>query len=61
MSKIKLSLAIFHINDVLASPEYIEMDWDIKSGRDWLKEIQPVDNEIYELENKKLTRKIKTK
>lgn len=59
MSKIKLSLAIFHINDVLESPEKIEMDWDIRTGREWLREMQPVDNEIYELENKKITRKIK--
>jgi len=59
MSKIKISLAIFHINDVLASPDSIEMDWDIKSGRDWLREMQPIDNEIYELESKKITRKIK--
>ena len=58
MSKIKLALAIFQINDVLEAPENIDMGWDIKSGRDWLKEIEPVDNEIFELENKKLTKKI---
>ena len=60
MSKLKLPLAIFRIDDVLERPELIEMYWDIKSGSDWLKEIQPVDNEIYELENKNMTRKIKT-
>lgn len=56
MSKIKLSLAIFHINNVLEMPDNIDMWWDIKTGREWLKEMQPVDNEIFELENKTLTR-----
>jgi len=48
MSKIKLPLAIFHINDVLAEPEAIEMYSDIKYGKEWLKELEPIDNEIYE-------------
>ena len=37
------------------------MGWDIKSGKDWLEEIEPVDNEIFELANKNLTRNIKTR
>jgi len=48
MSKITLPLAIFHIDDVLEAPEEIEMSWDIKSGNDWLEELVPIDNEIYE-------------
>ena len=58
MSKIKLALAIFKINDVLEAPENIDMEWDIKSGKDWLTEMQPVDNELFELENKRLERKL---
>lgn len=49
MSKINLPLAIFHIDDVLEPPEFIEMDCDIKSGKEWLHELEPIDNEIYEL------------
>ena len=57
MSKITLPLAIFHINDVLEQPELIEMDCDIKKGKEWLKDLVPIDNEIYEFnENKKLTK-----
>ena len=48
MSKITLSLAIFHIDDVLEPPEDIDMDCDIKSGKEWLQELEPIDNEIYE-------------
>jgi len=61
MSKIKLALAIFKINNVLETPENIDMGWDIKSGKDWLEEIEPVDNELFELTNKNLTRNIKTR
>lgn len=48
MSRIKLPLAIFHINDVLAEPKNIVMGSDIKSGKEWLRELEPIDNEIYE-------------
>ena len=51
MSKITLTLAVFHINDVLEAPEDIEMKWNIKPGREWLHELEPVDNEIYEFAN----------
>ena len=56
MSKITLPLAIFHINDVLKAPEDIEMGWSVKSGREWLQEIEPVDNEIYEFTNPQVVR-----
>ena len=49
MSKIKLPLAIFHINDVLEHPESIKMNCDIKSGKEWLQDLEQIDNEIYEL------------
>ena len=52
MSKIKLSLAIFHINDVLESPKSIKMKSDLKSGKEWLNELEPIDNEIYEFNSK---------
>jgi len=52
MSKIKLPLAIFHIDNVLDAPEEIKMGFDIKAGKKWLDGIVPVDNELYELEQK---------
>ena len=48
MSKIDLPLAIFHIDDVLAKPENIRMVYDLKSGKEWLKEFTPIENELYE-------------
>jgi hypothetical protein len=38
LEKIKLPLALFSINDVLAPPRKIEVEWDIRSGEDWLNE-----------------------
>jgi len=52
MSKITLPLAIFHINDVLESPKLIKMKSDLKSGKEWLNELEPIDNEIYEFNSK---------
>jgi len=52
MEKIKIPLAIFHIENVLDAPEDIKMGFDIKSGKKWLDIIVPVDNEHYELEEK---------
>ena len=48
MSKIDLPLAIFHIADVLDRPEKIRMMYDLKSGKEWLKELVPIENELYE-------------
>jgi len=42
------AIAIFHINDVLEQPELIEMYCDIKKGKEWLEDLVPIDNEIYE-------------
>ena len=52
MSKIKLPLAIFHIDNVLESPDKIEMGSDMKTGKEWLEHLVPIDNEIYEFEEK---------
>jgi len=52
MSKIVLPLAIFHIEDILEPPEYIQMSWDVKPGKEWLDELEPIDNEVYEFDEK---------
>jgi len=52
MSKIKVPLAIFHIDNVLDAPGDIQMGFDVRAGKKWLDEIIPVDNEIYELDQK---------
>jgi len=57
MSKIKLPLAIFHIDDVLDSPEDIKMDCDIKPGKKWLEDLVLIDNEIYEFNDKSVIKK----
>tara|TARA_Y100000996_G_C22308645_1_gene555253 strand:+ start:89 stop:649 length:561 start_codon:yes stop_codon:yes gene_type:complete len=54
MSKITLQLAIFHVDDILDKPESIVMDCDIKSGKEWLQELEPIDNEIYEFTEGKI-------
>lgn len=36
LGKIMLKLAIFYIEDVLAPPTRIEIEWDIRTGKDWL-------------------------
>ncbi len=59
MSKIKMPLAIFHVNDVLEKPELIHMNCDIKEGKEWLQDLKPIDNEIYEFEENKMTGKSK--
>lgn len=39
LGRIKLPLAVFRIRDLLAAPAKVEMRWDIKSGEEWLDEI----------------------
>ena len=36
----------------LDAPGDIKMGFDVKPGKKWLEEIVPIDNEIYELEQK---------
>jgi len=54
MSNIAMPLAIFHVDDVLDKPESISMDCDIKSGKEWIDVLTPVDNEIYEFSDKNI-------
>jgi hypothetical protein len=61
MSRISLPLAIFHTSDVLEKPELINMDCDIKPGKEWIDEFDPIDNEIYEFVNRKMKSKISSK
>ncbi len=39
LDRIKLPLAVFRVRDVLAPPAKVEMKWDIKSGEEWLDEL----------------------
>lgn len=36
LKQIRLPLAVFYIEDVLAPPEDIEIEWNMASGREWL-------------------------
>lgn len=35
LSKIRLPIAVFHIENIMIKPEHVEMDWDIMSGEDF--------------------------
>ena len=48
MSKISMPLAIFQIDNVLDYPDKIKMHYDLKSGKEWLKDIVQIENELYE-------------
>jgi hypothetical protein len=39
LGRIKLPLALFRIRNVLAPPAAIEMKWEIKTGKEWLDDI----------------------
>jgi len=39
LDRIKLPLVVFRIKDVLAPPAKVEMRWDIRSGDEWLDEL----------------------
>ena len=43
LSKIRLQIAVFHVNDVLAKPQHIEMDWTITSGEKFARSLVDVD------------------
>ncbi len=59
MSKIKLPLAIFQIVDILESPKSIRMGSEMKAGKEWLEDLQPIDNEIYEFDdNARMKKKV---
>lgn len=35
LSEIQLPIAVFHVEDVMTRPQYIDMDWDIMSGKEF--------------------------
>jgi hypothetical protein len=39
LGRIKIPLAVFRIRDLLVPPAKIEMKWEIKTGEEWLDEI----------------------
>lgn len=39
LEKIRMPLALFYIRDVLAPPQKIEVKWDIRTGDEWLDEL----------------------
>ncbi|NWG36711.1 hypothetical protein [Nitrososphaera sp.] len=39
LEKIKIPLALFYIQDVLAPPRKIEIEWDTRTGDEWLDEL----------------------
>jgi len=39
LEKIKIPLALFYVRDVLAPPQKIEVKWDIRTGDEWLDEL----------------------
>lgn len=43
LSEIRLPIAVFHIENVLSKPQYIDMDWDIMSGREFARQLTRTD------------------
>lgn len=39
LGRIKLPLTIFYVKEVLAPPRKIGMEWDVRSGHEWLDEL----------------------
>ena len=39
LGKMKLSLGVFRIRNIVAAPPDIETKWDIRSGQEWLNEM----------------------
>lgn len=39
LEKIKIPLALFYVHDLLARPQKIEIKWDIRTGDEWLNEL----------------------
>ena len=44
LSEILLPIAVFHIEDIMAKPQYIDMDWDIMSGRKFVRILEDDDS-----------------
>ena len=39
LARVKLQVAVFQIRDVLAAPGKVETRWEVKSGKEWLDEM----------------------
>lgn len=39
LSMIKLPLAVFHIENILVSPQRMEISWDIRTGKEWFEDL----------------------
>jgi hypothetical protein len=39
LEKIKIPLALFYVRDILAQPQKMEVKWDIRTGDEWLDEL----------------------
>lgn len=48
LSDIRLPIAVFSIEDVLAKPQYIDMDWDIMSGKKFASKLEDYNNGEYD-------------
>ncbi len=46
LGRAKLAVAVFRIRNVLAPPASIEMRWEIKSGEEWLDEIDDLRDQV---------------
>ena len=44
LSEIRLPIAVFHIEDILAKPMYVDMEWDIMSGKDFARQLDEDDD-----------------
>ena len=45
LSDIRLPIAVFHIENILSKPEYINMDWDMVSGKEFARTLTDADDE----------------
>jgi len=44
LQEIQLPIAVFHIEDVLDKPNFIEMDWNMMSGKELASELEEIDD-----------------
>lgn len=47
LSEIRLPIAVFHIEDVMAKPQSIDMDWDFMSGKEFARTLEDVREDEY--------------
>lgn len=39
LERIKIPLALFYIRDILSQPQNVEVKWDIRTGDEWLDDL----------------------